>query len=73
MMKKNKKARAEAKKLCSKLDVLDEEYEYSDSNISIFVYGKYFLPMTFYKLKKIIREKSDKSKLDAWMWYYGKN
>lgn len=64
---KNKKARTEAKELCSELDELDEEYKYSDSNISIFVYGKYFLPMTFYKLRKIIRKKSDKSKLDAWM------
>lgn len=67
IMIKNQKARIEAKELCSRLDKLDEEYEYSDSNISIFVYGKYFLPMTFYKLRKIIREKSDKSKLDAWM------
>lgn len=64
---KNKKARAEAKKLCSSLDILEEEYEYFDSNISIFVYGRFFLPQSFYKLKEIIRKKSDKSKLDAWM------
>ena len=67
ILNKNKKARAEAKELCDRLNALNEEYEYSDSNVSIFVYGKYFLPMTFYKLRKIIREKSDKSKLDAWM------
>lgn len=65
IMLKNKKARAEAKELCSRLDKLDEEYEYSDSNISIFAFGKFFLPQTFYKLRKIIREKSDKSKLDT--------
>ena len=64
---KNKKARAEAKKLCSRLDALDEEYEYSDSNISIFVYGRFFLPQSFYKLRTIIRQKSNKSSLDGWM------
>lgn len=64
---KNKKARCEAKKLCIKLDELDEKYEYSDSNISIFCFGRFFLPQSFYKLWHIIRQKSDKSKLDAWM------
>lgn len=64
---KNRKARAEAKELCDRLDVLDEEYEYSDSNISIFVFGKYFLPMTFYKLRMKIAVREYKNSLDAWM------
>lgn len=67
IMLKNKKARAEAKELCSRLDVLDEEYEYSDSNISIFVFGRFFLPQTFYKLRMRITVKEYKSTLDAWM------
>lgn len=66
ILKKNKKARTEAKSLCDRLDALDEEYEYSDSNISIFAFGKFFLPQSFYKLRKIIRTKSDKSTLDGW-------
>lgn len=66
ILKKNMQARAEAKSLCNRLDALDEEYEYSDSNISIFAFGKFFLPQSFYKLRKIIRTKSDKSTLDGW-------
>lgn len=67
IMLKNKKARAEAKELCSRLGVLDEEYEYSDSNISIFVFGRFFLPQTFYKLRMRITVKEYKGTLDAWM------
>ena len=64
---KNKKARAEAEELCSKLDALDEEYEYSDSNISIFAFGRFFLPQSFYKLRMKIAIKEYKGSLDAWM------
>ncbi|MBR6252654.1 MAG: hypothetical protein IKR04_02300 [Clostridia bacterium] len=64
---KNKRARAEAKELCSRLDKLDEEYKYSDSNISIFAFGKYFLPMTFYKLRMKLCVREHKNSLDAWM------
>ena len=67
IMLKNKRARAEAKKLCSRLDALKEEYEYSDSNVSIFVYSRFFLPQSFYKLREIISIKENKSTLDAWM------
>ena len=64
---KNKKARAEAKELCDRLDALDEEYEYSDSNISIFVFGRFFLPQSFYKLRMKLAVREHKSTLDAWM------
>lgn len=64
---KNKKARAEAKELCSRLDILDEEYEYSDSNISIFAFGRFFLPQSFYKLRMKLAVKEYKGTLDAWM------
>lgn len=67
IMLKNKKARAEAKSLCDRLDALDEEYEYSDSNISIFAFGRFFLPQSFYKLKMKLAVKEYKSTLDAWM------
>lgn len=64
---KNKRARSEAKNLCSRLDALNEEYEYSDSNISIFVYGRFFLPQSFYKLRMQLEIKECKGTLDAWM------
>lgn len=67
ILMKNKKARAEAKKLCSRLDKLNEEYEYSDSNISIFAFGRFFLPQTFYKLRMKIAIKEYKGSLDGWM------
>ena len=67
IMLKNKKARAEAKELCDRLDALDEEYEYSDSNISIFAFGRFFLPQTFYKLRMKLAIKEYKGTLDAWM------
>lgn len=67
ILSKNKKARTEAKELCSRLDALDEEYEYSDSNISIFAFGRFFLPQTFYKLRMKIAIKKYKGSLDAWM------
>lgn len=67
IMLKNKKARAEAKELCDRLDALDEEYEYSDSNVSIFVFGRFFLPQTFYKLRMKLAVKEYKGTLDAWM------
>ena len=67
IIKKNQKARAEAKKLCSRLDALNEEYKYSDSNVSIYVYGRFFLPQSFYKLKAILTKKEYKGTLDAWM------
>lgn len=67
ILNKNKKARTEAKNLCSRLDALDEEYEYSDSNISIFAFGRFFLPQSFYKLRMKIAVKEYKGTLDAWM------
>lgn len=67
ILKKNMQARAEAKSLCNRLDALDEEYEYSDSNISIFAFGRFFLPQTFYKLRMKLAVKEYKGTLDAWM------
>lgn len=67
ILKKNAQARAEAKKLCLRLDAIEEEYEYSDSNVSIYVYGRFFLPQSFYKLRQIITIKENKNTLDAWM------
>ena len=67
VMLKNIKARTEAKELCDRLDKLDEEYEYSDSNISIFAFGRFFLPQTFYKLRMKLAIKEYKGTLDAWM------
>ena len=64
---KNQKARTEAKELCSRLDALDEEYEYSDSNISIFAFGRFFLPQTFYKLRMKLTVREYKGTLDGWM------
>lgn len=67
ILRKNQKARMEAKELCDRLDILDEEYEYSDSNISIFVFGRFFLPQSFYKLRMKLAVREYKNSLDAWM------
>lgn len=64
---KNQKARAEAKELCSRLDALKEYYEYSDDSVSILHRGKYYLPMTFYKLRMWIAVREHRNSLDAWM------
>jgi len=66
ILKKNAQARVEAKKLCSRLDAIEEEYEYSDSNVSIYVYGRFFLPQSFYKLRAILTKKENKNTLDGW-------
>ena len=67
IMLKNEKARTEAKELCSRLNTVDEEYEYSDDSVSILHRGKYYLPMTFYKLRMWIAVREHKNSLDAWM------
>lgn len=67
IMLKNKKARAEAKELCSRLDALEEQYDYRDDNVSIFAFGRFFLPQSFYKLRMQLAIKEYKGTLNAWM------
>lgn len=64
---KNKKARAEAKELCSRLDALGEQYDYCDDNVSIYAFGRFFLPQSFYKLRMKITVREYKGTLDGWM------
>lgn len=67
IMMKNQKARTEAKELCSRLDALGEQYDYCDDNVSIYAFGRFFLPQSFYKLRMKLTVREYKSTLDGWM------